>query len=406
MSVAIAAPQAKLPVAPSNSDKAAPADKPADGSDFASLLQGKLTISTERQPALPEDALLAALPEDTLIPTDASITTIAELVPQDTAALLAALGIIQPAQAMPAQAGKQDLSRISDEIASALPGKTEGTLLPLATESTAKITASNELAIGPETSSGAKPGDFSNELASAQEASSSTKLGDAINELATGQEAEAKPGAKPGDAIPPAAYGADEHAAKIAVADLSLPKAEVPLASSLSNESSAVGTTGVSAHAPATIQRNAEVLKLDTPVRDQSWATDFNQKIVWMASNDKQVAQLTLNPPQMGPIEISLNLNKDGASAMFVSQNAEVREAIETALPRLREMLASAGIELGQANVSAESFRQQAGGEDARQSTPRWAGDNAILDDGSELLLSGQAIIPQQRGNGLVNTFA
>lgn len=380
MSVAIAAPQAKLPVAPSNSDKAAPADKPADGSDFASLLQGQLTISTERQPALPEDALLAALPEDTLIPTDASITTIAELVPQDTAALLAALGIIQPVQAMPAQAGKQDLSRISDGAGSALPesldivqpGKTENILLPLATENTASLAAKSA----------------------------------AANELATGQEAEAKPGAKPGDAIPPAAYGADEHAAKIAVADLSLPKAEVPLASSLSNESSAVGTTGVSAHAPATIQRNAEVLKLDTPVRDQSWATDFNQKIVWMASNDKQVAQLTLNPPQMGPIEISLNLNKDGASAMFVSQNAEVREAIETALPRLREMLASAGIELGQANVSAESFRQQAGGEDARQSTPRWAGDNAILDDGSELLLSGQAIIPQQRGNGLVNTFA
>lgn len=365
MSVAIAAPQAKLPVSPSNSDKAAPADKPEAGGDFASLLQGQLTIGTERQ---------TAAPEDTLIQADASITTIAELVPQDTASLLAALGIIQPVQQSPLQAGKPDFSRISDGVVSALPkslditqpGKTENILLPLATENTAKSAAASELGIGQET----------------------------------------RPDAKPGDFIPPAAYGTDEHAAKIAVADLALPKAEAPLASSQSNENSATGTTGVSTHAPATTQRNAEVLKLDTPVRDQSWATDFNQKIVWLASNDKQVAQLSLNPPHMGPIEISLNLNKDGASAMFVSQHAEVREAIETALPRLREMLASAGIELGQANVSAESFRQQAGGEDARQSAPRWTGDNAILDDGSELRLSGQAIVAQQRGNGLVNTFA
>lgn len=378
MSVAIAAPQAKLPVSPSNADKAAPADKPEAGGDFASLLQGQLTIATERQPAIPEDALLAAIPEDALLEGDASITTIAELVPLDTAALLAALGITQPVPQTLPQTGKQDFSRLPDGVVSALPesldiaqsGKTENILRPLATENTASLAVKNT----------------------------------AANELAT--DLEAGPGAKPGDFIPPAAYGADEHAAKIAVADLAVPKTEAPLASSQSNESSTVGTTGVSTHAPATIQRNAELLKLDTPVRDSSWATDFNQKIVWLASNDKQAAQITLNPPQMGPIEISLNLNKDGASAMFVSQNAEVREAIETALPRLREMLASAGIELGQANVSAESFRQQAGGEDARQSTPRWAGDNAILDDGSELRLSGQAIVTQQRGSGLVNTFA
>lgn len=369
MSVAIAAPQAKLPASPSNSDKAAPTDAPEAGGDFASLLRGQLAVGTESPQAPAKDALTQA---------DASIATIAELVPQDTASLLAALGIIQPAQQTPPQAGKSGVSRISDGAMSALPesldiaqpGKTENILLPLASPPSPSLAAKTEQG----------------------------------NEL--GIDREARPGAKPGDFIPPAAYGADEPTAKIAVGDPALPKTEPLLAGSLSNESATTGTTGLSAHAPAAIQRNAEVLKLDTPVRDQNWATDFNQKVVWLASNDKQVAQITLNPPQMGPIEISLNLNKDGASAMFVSQNAEVREAIETALPRLREMLAGAGIELGQANVSAESFRQQAGGQDARQGTPRWASDNAILDDGSEFRLSGQAIVTQQRGNGLVNTFA
>lgn len=209
----------------------------------------------------------------------------------------------------------------------------------------------------------------------------------------------------------PSILPADDKPAKFAAQDQPLLKAEPPAASTLSNDVSA-STPGISNTAPNTpghtgnpSNNNAVSLKIETPVRDQTWASDFSQKIVWLASHDKQTAQLTLNPPQMGPIEISLNLNKDGASALFVSQNAEVREALEAALPRLREMLAGAGIELGQANVSAESFRQQAGNEEARQGAPRWATDNAILGGDSAHGLSGQAIIAQ-RGNGLVDIFA
>jgi flagellar hook-length control protein FliK len=72
-----------------------------------------------------------------------------------------------------------------------------------------------------------------------------------------------------------------------------------------------------------------------------------------------QVAELHLNPPELGPLQITLTLSNDQASAQFVSQHAAVREAIETAMPRLREMLAEGGITLGNANVSAESFGGQ-----------------------------------------------
>jgi flagellar hook-length control protein FliK len=107
----------------------------------------------------------------------------------------------------------------------------------------------------------------------------------------------------------------------------------------------------------------------------------------------------------MGPIEISLNLDKGNASASFVSANAEVRDAIETALPRLREMFASAGIELGQANVSAESFRQQSGNGDGQRSSSRWVADNAILGADSAGLLSARTF-SVKHGNGLVDIFA
>ena len=125
-----------------------------------------------------------------------------------------------------------------------------------------------------------------------------------------------------------------------------------------------------------------------------------------MATHDKQVVQLTITPPDMGPIEISLNFNKDSASAFFVSSNAEVRTSIETALPRLKEMLADVGIQLGQSNVGSESFRQPAGNEDTRQGSPRWIADNAILGKDSLVTLPPGRAITAQRGNGLVDTFA
>lgn len=146
-------------------------------------------------------------------------------------------------------------------------------------------------------------------------------------------------------------------------------------------------------------------LNVPTPLRDQNWSHDFSQKIVWLASSHKQSAELTLNPPHMGAIEISLQVDNDKATASFASANASVREAIETALPRLREMLSGVGIELGQANVSAESSRQASGQENGSSNANRARSDNAILPDDSHAALGAGAIVTG-RGVGLVDTFA
>jgi len=147
-------------------------------------------------------------------------------------------------------------------------------------------------------------------------------------------------------------------------------------------------------------------LQVPTPVRDAAWPADFSQKVVWMARQELQSAQITLNPPQMGPIEISLDIRNDQASATFVSANPEVREAIESALPRLREMLAGAGIDLGQTQVSQESFRQASGAQD---NGGRRKGNEPDSGNGADVLplaaTSGRTG-GMQAGNGLVDTFA
>ena len=157
--------------------------------------------------------------------------------------------------------------------------------------------------------------------------------------------------------------------------------------------------TNLTSHPAATTQRDAP-LTVQTHVRDQTWSSDFAQKVVWLVNNDKQSAQITLNPPQMGPIEIALNIDKGNATASFVSANADVRESIEMALPRLREMFAGIGLELGQANVSEESFRQAADNASAQAAT-RWTGDQAILVTQAGMQGATSGLFVQRSGSAL-----
>ena len=142
-----------------------------------------------------------------------------------------------------------------------------------------------------------------------------------------------------------------------------------------------------------------------TPVAHADWGKDVGDSVVWMTRQNVQTAEISLNPPHLGPLQISLNVNGDQATAVFASPHAEVRQAITDAMPQLREMLAGAGINLGQANVGAQL--QQQANQNAQQpfNGGRSGSDNAILPDTSA---PGTATAPSlvRRGHGLVDLFA
>jgi len=111
----------------------------------------------------------------------------------------------------------------------------------------------------------------------------------------------------------------------------------------------------LSASSPAAPLQTA----IATPLAHAQWADDFGQKITWLATQNQQRAELHLNPPHLGPLDVTLKLNGDQATALFSSPHAAVREAIEQSLPKLREMFADNGIMLGGATVSDQSQREQ-----------------------------------------------
>lgn len=106
-------------------------------------------------------------------------------------------------------------------------------------------------------------------------------------------------------------------------------------------------------------------LRVATPLGQAGWHDEMGQKLTWMVGNNRQHAELVLTPPQLGRVEVSLTLSGDQATAVFTSPNPSVREALENSLHRLREVLADAGVSLGQTQVGSESPNRSTHGDDS-----------------------------------------
>jgi len=150
-------------------------------------------------------------------------------------------------------------------------------------------------------------------------------------------------------------------------------------------------------------------LPVQTPVGAHGWDGAVADKLVWMVGRQEQRAELVLNPPQMGRIEVSISINDGQTSTLLVSANPAVRDALEAALPRLRELLADAGINLGQTQVGADP-RNNAGNSSTNDAENK---DNSRRDLSKDELSPNIDVLRHQdtpqwvkRGNGLVDVFA
>lgn len=148
---------------------------------------------------------------------------------------------------------------------------------------------------------------------------------------------------------------------------------------------------------------DASSSRLAPSVGTAAWGQALGEKLVWMASGTQQTASLTLNPPNLGPLQIVVHVTNDQATASFFSAQPEVRQALEAAFPRLRDMMNDAGIQLGQATVSADTPQQNStpDRQPQRIALPFSGTDHAT----SAGLQAVQTPI-RQSGRGLVDTFA
>ncbi len=143
---------------------------------------------------------------------------------------------------------------------------------------------------------------------------------------------------------------------------------------------------------------------IQIPFQQPGWDDALSERLQWLVSNRFTGAELKLNPAELGPLEVRIKLDQDVANITFLSQHAVVREALDAALPRLRELMEQGGVTL--AEVSVE--QQRSGNQDAQ--TDRHPHDPSGLVDEDARAEPGQqqahGMLVSHSSEGLLDAYA
>ena len=137
--------------------------------------------------------------------------------------------------------------------------------------------------------------------------------------------------------------------------------------------------------------------QIPVPFGQPGWNQAVGQKVVWMVAGGEQTASLTLNPPDLGPVQVIIHVHNNQADTTFLSDQADVRRALEDGMDNLRQMMSESGLQLGQANV--RSGQQEAAQTPSGLNTAR-TGNGEAGEETSQVLARAARVM------GLVDTFA
>lgn len=118
---------------------------------------------------------------------------------------------------------------------------------------------------------------------------------------------------------------------------------------------------------------------LQAPVGSTPWQNELGQQLIRFTQRGEHQIELHLHPKELGPLQISLHVNDQVAQAHFFAAHAQVRDAVQQAIPQLREALAGQGIALGEAMVGQQQQQRQDSGSFGGSSTsPSFGGAREV----------------------------
>jgi flagellar hook-length control protein FliK len=175
------------------------------------------------------------------------------------------------------------------------------------------------------------------------------------------------------------------------------------LASRLNALSQAISQQATQAQrAPALVPGQAVAMQ------QGGWSEAVVDRVMWLSSQNLKSAEIQLDPQELGRLEVRVNMTQDQTQVTFASPNANVRDALEGQMHRLRELFAQQGMNQLDVNVSDQSLNRGWQGQDA-EGERRSAGGRGDYGTGGEeeISVSHSEIRPASAGGrGLVDYYA
>lgn len=128
------------------------------------------------------------------------------------------------------------------------------------------------------------------------------------------------------------------------------------------------GSAPTAASQPAAQSAPAAAMpQLTAAVGSQAWHNQLQQNMVQMVMHNQQQVTLRLNPADLGPIQMQLQLDDSAAQLNILTHSNQVRGALEMAMPQLREALANQGIQLTDSQVGQQGSQHQQSHQPSQQ---------------------------------------
>lgn len=148
---------------------------------------------------------------------------------------------------------------------------------------------------------------------------------------------------------------------------------------------------------------------INVPPGEKGWNSAVSERVLWMVGQQMQSASIRITPPHLGPIDIHVSFRNDEANVTFLAQHGVVKEAIEAAIPRLREMFTENNLQLANVDVGQKESEDQR----SLQQFNRDSADGAQLTNSEDGDFDGagedvdlMGAVNYQTGQGLVDYYA
>lgn len=162
--------------------------------------------------------------------------------------------------------------------------------------------------------------------------------------------------------------------------------------------------SGTSAHTVSASRSEMTAPAMPVPPLHPGWSQAVGERVQWMVNQQIQKAEIRLDPPDLGSLEVRVVVQKEHAHVSFAAPNAQVRDALEAAIPRLREMLGEQGLDLANVDVGQHSFAEQREQNSAEEFASA-ANSNSNLAETESSGIEEEKTTIIQAGNGLLDTY-
>lgn len=127
-------------------------------------------------------------------------------------------------------------------------------------------------------------------------------------------------------------------------------------------------------------------------IHRKDFADAVKNKVMVMISQKLQQADITLDPPELGNVQVRINLQGDAAAVNFVVQNSQAKDALEQHMNKLRDMLSESGVDVGDANVRQQQQESGQSGDGAQDGSTGQLAEQSAQELTEEALLASRLV--------------